>query len=138
VHIRRNPYAVFQSFVHTYATGLPFGRLQRTSEIDWTGRVIRQYKEVYDSYFEERGLIRDGHLHEMSFEELEQNPVAEMQKLYEALGMPDFANVEPALRAYLHSLRDYRKNSFPELDSEVRKRIASEWRRCFEEWDYPV
>jgi hypothetical protein len=48
--------------VHTYATGLPFGRLQRTHEVDWTERVIRQYKELYDAFFEERGLIPDGHV----------------------------------------------------------------------------
>jgi hypothetical protein len=39
---------------------------------------------------------------------------------------------------HLHSLRDYRKNTFPELASDVRRRIADEWGRCFEEWGYPV
>ena len=57
VHIHRDPYAVFQSFVHTHATGLPFGRLQDTSIVDWTERIIRQYKELHDAFFEERGLI---------------------------------------------------------------------------------
>jgi omega-hydroxy-beta-dihydromenaquinone-9 sulfotransferase len=138
VHIHRNPFTVFQSTVHTYAAGLPFGRLQRTDEFDWTERVIRQYKEMYDVFFEERGLIPDCHLHEMGFEELEKDPVGEMRKLYEALNLPEFVKVEPALRTYLHSLRDYRKNTFPKLASDVRRRIACEWARCFEEWGYPV
>ena len=55
VHIHRDPYTVFQSLVHTYATGLPFGRLQDTRCVDWTERVIRQYKEIYDVFFAERG-----------------------------------------------------------------------------------
>jgi hypothetical protein len=138
VHIHRDPFTVFQSTVHTYAAGLPFGRLQRTDEYDWTERVVRQYKEMYDAFFEERGLIPDGHFHEMGFEELENDPVGEMRKLYEALGLPEFRNVEPTLKSYLHSLRDYRKNTFPELASEFRQRIAAEWRRCLEEWGYPV
>lgn len=138
VHIHRNPYTVFQSTVHTYAAGLPFGRLQRTNEVDWTERVIRQYKEMYDAFFEERGLIPDGHFHEMGFEQLEKDPVGEMRKLYETLGLPEFGNVEPTLGAYLHSLSDYRKNTFPELASDVRRRIAGEWGRCFETWGYPV
>src|SRR6185503_18547298 len=49
VHIHRDPYTVFQSTVHTHATGLPFARLQDTSRVDWIGRIIRQYKEVYDA-----------------------------------------------------------------------------------------
>jgi len=138
VHIHRDPFTVFQSFVHTYTTGLPFGRLQRTNEVDWTELVIRQYKELYDAFFEERGLIPDGRIHEMGFEELEKDPVGEMRKLYEALGLPEFGNVEPTLRTYLHFLSDYRKNTFPELASDVRQRIAGEWGRCFEEWGYPV
>jgi hypothetical protein len=138
VHIHRDPYSVFQSIIHTYTTGLPFGRLQRTNEVDWTERAIRQYKELYDAFFEERGLITAGHFHEIGFEELEKDPVGEMRKLYEALELPEFGNVEPTLRTYLHSLRDYRKNTFPELASDVRRRIAREWGRCFEEWGYPV
>jgi omega-hydroxy-beta-dihydromenaquinone-9 sulfotransferase len=138
VHIHRDPYTVFQSFVHTYTAGLPFGRLQRTKEVDWTERVIRQYRELYDAFFEERGLIAAGHFHELGFKELEKDPVGEMRKLYEALDLPEFAKVEPALRTYVDSLSGYRKNVFPDLAPVVRRRIAGEWRRCFEEWGYPI
>jgi hypothetical protein len=138
VHIRREPYAVFRSMVHTHETGLPFARLQDTSTVDWNERIIRQYKELHDAYFEELGLIPAGRFHELSFEELEQDPVREMRKLYAALDLPEFENVEPTLRAYLDLHSGYRKNSFPDLAPEVRRRIAGEWRRCFEQWGYPI
>jgi hypothetical protein len=138
VHIHRDPYIVFQSLVHTYMNALPFGRLQRTDVVDWTERVIRQYRELYDAFFEERGLIPGSHFHEMSFEELEKDPVGEMRKLYDALGLPEFAKVEPTLRAYLDSQSGYRKNTFPDLALDVRRRIAGEWRRCFDEWGYSI
>jgi hypothetical protein len=138
IHIHRDPYAVFQSMTHTYITGLPFGRLQRTNEVDWTERLIRQYKELYAAFFEERCLIPAGHFHELGFEALENDPVGEIRKLYETLGLPEFANVEPALRTYVDSLSGYRKNTFPELAPDVRRRIAREWGRCFEEWGYSV
>lgn len=136
VHIHREPYTVFQSTVHTHATGLPFGRLQDTSGVDWTTRIIRQYQEVNDAYFEERELIPEGRLHEMSFEDLEQDPVSEMRKLYASLGLPEFEHVEPPLREYLDPLSSYRKNEFPELAPDVRRLVASEWGRTFEEWGY--
>jgi hypothetical protein len=56
----------------------------------------------------------------------------------EALFLPDFGHVEPALRRYLGSLAAYKKNRFPELPADLRARIAREWRRCFEEWAYPT
>jgi hypothetical protein len=101
-------------------------------------RILRTYKEMYDVFFEERALIPAGHFHEIGFEELEADPVAQMRKLYEALGLADFGHVEPVLRRYLASLSGYKKNRLPELSSELRRWIAGEWRRCFEEWDYPV
>jgi hypothetical protein len=138
VHIHRNPFTVFQSSVHTYTNALPYGRLQRTGGIDWTERIIRQYKELYDAFFAERGLIGAGRYHEICFEELERDPVAEIQRLYSALGLPSFAEVELSLRAYLDSQSSYRKNEFRELAPDFRQRIAREWKRCFDEWEYPV
>jgi hypothetical protein len=138
VHIHRDPYTVFQSSVHTYTAGLPFGRLQRTDQVDWAERIIRQYKELYDAFFEERGLIAAGRFHELGFRELEEDPVGELRKLYEALGMPAFAKAEPALRTYVDSLSGYRKNVFPDLSPDLRQRIAGEWRRCFDEWSYAI
>ena len=138
VHIHRDPCVVFQSTVHTHAAGLPFARLQDTSRLDWTERIIRQYKEVYDAFFEQRALIPDGRFHEMSFEELEKDPVGEMRKLYVSLGLPEFETVEPTLRTYLDSLSNYRKNVFPQLTPDVRRHITSQWERCFEEWGYSL
>src|SRR5688572_28796563 len=110
VHIRRHPYAVYQSSLHLYRKALPMIRLQRTDGVDWEARILRQYRQMYDAYFEERGLIPAGHLHEVAFEEMEKDPVGQVRTLYEALGLPDFAGVEADLRRYVESIADYQKN----------------------------
>lgn len=138
VHIHRDPYTVFQSLVHTHETGLPFARLQETRDFDWSARILRQYREMYDAFFDQRGLIPEGRFHELSFAELEQDPVGSMRGLYAALGLPGFEQVEQPVRRYLDSLSGYRKNEFPDLGPEVRRRVAGEWGRCFEEWGYPM
>ena len=93
---------------------------------------------MYEVFFEERPLIPVGHFHEICFEEVEADPVAQIRKLYEALDLPNFRQVEPVLRRSLESLSDYKKNILPELSPTLRNQIAGEWRRCFEEWGYPV
>jgi len=138
VHIRRNPYDVFRSTQHWMRTGTPVWALQRGDFSDLDDRTLRQYREVYDAFFEERGLIPEGHFHEIGFEALEADPIGQVRGIYEALALPDFRQVEPALRRYVESLSGYKKNTLSELPPDLRGRIAGEWRRCFEEWGYPV
>jgi protein-S-isoprenylcysteine O-methyltransferase Ste14 len=138
VHIRRNPFDVFWSTGHMVRIATPVWTLQRPDHHDLDDRIIRQYKEVYDAFFEECGLIPKGHFHEVSFEELEADPTRQVRGIYEALGLPDFGHVEPALRGYLNTIAGYKKNTLPDLPADVRSRVAREWRRCFDEWGYPV
>jgi omega-hydroxy-beta-dihydromenaquinone-9 sulfotransferase len=138
VHIHRNPYDVFQSTLHLMRAISPWFALQRPDFGSLQDRTIKQYKEVYDVFFEERGLIPREHLHEVGFEDLEANPVAQLRGIYAGLNLPDFGHVEPGLRRYVRSIAGYKKNVFPELSADLRQRIAGEWRRCFQEWGYPV
>jgi hypothetical protein len=91
---------------------------------------------MYDVFFEERRLIPARQFHEVGFEELEKDPVGQVRGIYEALNLPDFGQVERAVRGYLNSLAGYRKNRFPELCPDWQERIARQWRQCFEEWGY--
>jgi hypothetical protein len=138
VHIYRDPHAVFQSTRHMMRKAWPWWCLQRPDESNLDDRIVSQYKEVFEVFFEERGLIPPGHLHEVCFEELEQDPIGQLQRLYERLDLPDFASVEPVLRGYLRSLAGYKKNTFPELSANVCDRLAREWQDCFEKWGYPT
>jgi hypothetical protein len=138
VHIHRNPFHVFQSTHHLIRSVTPFWALQRPDYSDLDNRTIRQYKEVYDAFFEERDLIPKDRFHEICFENLEADPISQMRGIYEALALPDFQVVEPALKRYVESLGGYRKNQFPGLSVELKSRIAQEWRRCFDEWGYSI
>jgi|GEM_PF-5298004 len=87
VHIRRNPYDVFRSTQHWVRTGTSVWALQRPDHGDLEGRTLRQYREVYDVFFEERGLIPGGHFHEIGFEALEADPIGQVRGIYEALAL---------------------------------------------------
>ena len=119
-------------------TVTPWWALQRPDYSDVDECTLRQYREVYDVFFEERGLIPKGHFHEISFEALEADPIGQVRGIYEALALPNFGHVEPALRGYLDTIAGYRKNTLPDLPADVRSRVIREWRRCFDEWGYPT
>src|SRR5215208_2723811 len=120
VHIHRDPYTVFQSSLHLYEKIIPLIRLHRSDRIDMTARILRQYTEMHDAFFEERPLIPAGRFHEVRFEDLERDPVGQVRTLYESLSLPAFADVEPELRRYVDTLAGYRKNAHAKLAPELR------------------
>jgi hypothetical protein len=138
VHIQRNPYAVFPSSRWTFQVNYELHRLQSTRSDQLDEWVLRQYRTMYEVFFEERKLLPQGKLVEVRFEQLEADPLCQLRHVYSVLGLPDFGLAEPAIRRYIDSIAGYQKNKFPELSPVLRKRIADEWRRCFEEWGYPV
>jgi hypothetical protein len=136
VHVHRNPYVVFRSIDHAHRVGLRWFSLQKPDLSDQTSYLIRRYKAMYDAFFSERGLLQDENFHEVAMEEIEREPICQMRTLYEKLRLPDFKVVEPALRQYVESLHNYKKNEYPELPADLRREIGKEWERCFDEWGY--
>ncbi len=137
VHIHRNPYRVFQSTKRQTQVMSQASRLQRGNQHLINERIIEGYRQLYDAFFEQRDLIPAGHYHEVCFEALEQDRMDQIRQLYEALALPGFEEMKPALQRYVDSISGYHKNEYEELPPALRSRIAQAWYRSFEEWGYP-
>jgi hypothetical protein len=137
VHIHRDPYKVFQSTKHLDPLAFRAFALQ-TPKHNADQRILRVYKQVYDAYFADRRLIPRGQLHELSFEELEADPIGQLRETYRALGLAGFEGFQPRLQNYVASLGRYRKNKLPGLPRKLRQQIYKTWHRSFEEWRYPA
>jgi hypothetical protein len=138
VHVYREPYTVYRSSVKLYENVTRMVGLQRPALERIPDRVLRQYRQMYDAYFADRALIPPGQLHEIRFEDLERDPLGELERTYTALNMPDFSAVRPALSEYVASLRGYRKVEYAPLPEAQRRVVAQAWRQNFEAWGYPT
>lgn len=136
VHIHRHPFDVYRSVTHMYATGVRFGLLQDGNLVDWTERAVRQYKQMYEAFFEDRRLIPNGQFHQLAFDDLKQRPIESLQQVYDSLSLPSFAVAEPHIRRYLGAVSEYKQNTFAELPASDRDYIADQWKRSFHEWGY--
>ena len=136
VHIHRDPYTVFQSNLHLIERILPYYQLQRERQEDLNELILRRYSTIHNAFFEDQPRIPKHQFSEVAFRDLESDPLDQMRRVYEELGLPDFATVEHALARYVASLKDYRKNRFPPLDKPLRVRIAQEWKPSFDRWGY--
>ena len=136
VNIHRNPYDVFRSEKHTIRAAQPLYHLREGPLLDGDDQMISQYTRMHDAYFAERGLIPEGRLCDIAFEDLSREPVATVGSIYESLSLTGFDELRPRLEGYLTSIAGYRKNRFDELPEPLRRRIATDWGRSFDEWGY--
>jgi len=138
VHIHRDPYTVYQSTRHLHVSSWKNFAFQRLDESALQERIFRQHNDMFDAFFEERSLIPEGRFTELSFQQLEADPIGQVERIYRDLSLPDFSEVKPHVEEYVGRQADYKKNKHVELPAELRERIAREWRRTFDEWGYPV
>ncbi len=137
VHIHRSPYDVFVSTrnLRRNMHGLTTLQTMRPGNADET--ILTVYEEMMGRYFEDRSLIPEGNLAEVRFEDLEQNPLSELQRVYETLGLPGYSQAEPAFQTYVASQKSYQKNSF-ELSAEDRAQVEQRWAFAFQELGYAL
>ena len=135
IHIVRNPYHVYPSLLHLYRTMLP---LYRLDDYDWPEVeefLTGAYSRMMRKYLEDRDLVPDGRLAEVRYEDLERDPMGELERLYAALGLPGWEEARPRVEAYLRTLSGYRKNDF-RIDRTVIDRVNGEWRFAVDAWNY--
>jgi len=97
-------------------------------------RILPLYQEMHKALESDKGLIPSGNYHTVRFEELERNPLGELQSLYESLrlGDPPFN----CLKKYLSDIRHYKKNNYPELKCAERNRVTEAWGPWLRDWGY--
>jgi hypothetical protein len=132
VHIVRDPYVVFPSTVNLWKSLYQTHGLQKPTFAGLEEHVFATFEHLYKKLEEGRQLVAPSHFCELRYEDLVRDPVGEMRKLYEHLGLGGFDEVRPRLEAYLAKNRDYRTNRYdlaPELRAEITRRWGDVIRR---------
>jgi len=135
IHIVRNPYAVYRSTKHMYRTLLPLFQLDDVEPEELTRTIIDSYAMMMRQYMKDRDSIPQGHLAEVRFEDLERDPMAELERVYAELALPGWAQAREPIADYLQSLSGYRKNPH-QFDQETIDRVDREWGFAVKAWGY--
>jgi omega-hydroxy-beta-dihydromenaquinone-9 sulfotransferase len=136
IHIARDPHVLYSSTIKLWQALNSEEGLQIVRDDSWLGQsVIDALQRMYDAYLEDRGLLGGDQLVELRYEDLIEDPATQVRTIYERLQLGDFARIEPALRAHLSEVRNYRTNRH-NIDEPDRELVRHEWRRYFEEFGY--
>lgn len=138
IHIYRNPYVVFQSTRHFFTQLLPELALQSyenlaTPEIEQA--ILESYPPMINSLLLDSRDLPSENFVEICFEDLEQDPLPQIQKIYDQLQLSGLEQAIPRLENYLTSLQGYQKNNYP-LEAKDINLVESHWMQFIQRWKY--
>lgn len=136
IYIHRNPYEVYRSSLHLRRTVYTDNSLSVPNFEGYEEDTLKTYENCIRTYERTKHLIPPGQLHELRFSDLEADPLGEMRRVYEAIHLSGWEQVEPAIRAQLPDHQQYRKNSFS-MDDAAKRRLYERLGWMFELYGYP-
>jgi omega-hydroxy-beta-dihydromenaquinone-9 sulfotransferase len=136
IAIRRNPYDVYNSSMHLRRAIFAENGLGELNTVDLEEDAVVTYHHCVETFERTKSLIPAGQLHELRYEDLEVDPLGEMERVYRALHIDGWPQLAAAIQEQLPTLINYRKNRFPKDEAQLRK-IYQSCRRIFQLQGYP-
>jgi hypothetical protein len=119
IYIYRNPITVFYSTRRFLQQLCPTLWFHKVDDQFIDNMIFYVYKELINDYSEQKTLIPWGNLIELRFEEFEENPVKEIEKIYSVLLKEDFFAVQHYFTDYSKTQKGHKKNKYLVDASEI-------------------
>lgn len=135
VYIYRNPLDVFHSTIHMRKAMFRENSLGIPKLTDIEDAVYWLQDHTHRTYERDKKQLPAGSLHEICFETFEQDPVGELEKTYDRLGLEGWEQLESILAPQVPALRRYKKNEF-KYSTEHSNECYDRLRLLFEHHGY--
>ena len=121
IHIYRNPYEVFLSTVKFFREVFAIYTLQTWDDEDMLQYILRDNREMYELWEQDKHLIPSENLVEIRYEEFIQQPMEIMERIYGQLNLNGIDQTRPAFQAHVDAQREYVANKHNVDDEVIRK-----------------
>jgi hypothetical protein len=135
IHITRNPYSLFPSTTRLWHSLDEVQGLQFPKDIGLEEYVFDCLTRMYGGFEDQRKRLPPDSVYDLRYEDLVADPVAEVEKMYAACGLGDFAGVRGPLTEYVAGQKDYQTNKHP-MDETLKRQIRQRWAGYFERYGY--
>ncbi len=136
IFLHRDPYKVFSSTKKLYNRMISSQFLQFVSKSEIEKIIIENNAAILDKYLRERSFIPEGNLVEVSYDELEEDPITTVRKVYDSLGIDGLDEALPEMKVYLDSVKNYKKNVYRKLPERITRWINEAWEPWFDVFGY--
>ena len=135
IHLSRDPYKVFLSTMRLWKALDEVQGFQIARHANLEEFVFTACERMYRGYAEQKRRIPEGRLVELKYEELIEDPLGNMARVYEQLDLGEFPRARESLVAYLDSHQEYRVSRY-QIAPELQARIRQRWSFYFDRFGY--
>jgi hypothetical protein len=135
IHIARNPYSLFPSTTRLWHSLDEVQGLQFPKDVGLEEYVFDCLTRMYRGFEDQRQRLDAAAIYDLRYEDLVADPVGEVERIYETLGLGDYDGVRNAIAAFATRQRDYKTNKH-ELDEHLKAQIRQRWADYFERYAY--
>ena len=135
VHIVRDPYVVFPSTMNLWRRLYKDEGFQTPCYSGLEDHVFDTLVRMYEAFERDRATVPPGQFCEVRYEELVADPVGQVRRVYEELGLGGFEEVRPAVAKHMEGQADYKRNRY-QIAPELRAEIARRWSQYIAKYGY--
>ena len=139
IHIVRNPWPVFSSTCGKFPRLFNAFAWQPFQDVDIPGFTLETYERLMRRYLADREKLQlpENQLVETTYEAITADPLGEIGRIYEQLGIDGKEAGLREIAEYVGTLKGYSRNVH-RIAPEHAEAIRERWGFSFEEWGYPI
>lgn len=135
IHVHRNPYEVFFSMRNFFVKLFEQFAFQPFDHVAVDEVIFDTYDRMMSRYVLESAELPEGDLVELSYQDLIDDPIAQLERIYQVLSIEGFDLARPRFEAYLQSVRSYRRNDYVRSEEDLAA-IEQRWGTHLVRWGY--
>ncbi len=137
VYIVRHPHAVYRSNRHFAEHGFAVFQLEDAPTVDnYACRFLANYRRASEACERDLAAIPAGSAAITRFEDLEADPIGEVERIYAQLGLPVSSVLRARLVERIEAAAGYRKNRLAELSEWEREQVNAMMGEFLLKWGY--
>ena len=137
IHIYRNPFRVYPSAKLYFHKMLSKLALQPFDPAEIESIVLKSYQRMLNQLYRDVSELPENQFTEVRFEDLEKNPIRELERIYSSLELPDWNSAKPATQTYLNQISGYKKNRYNLKKTDIET-VQNSWKKYLDKWQYEI
>ncbi|MFI3239918.1 MAG: sulfotransferase [Bacteroidales bacterium] len=137
IYLVRNPYTVFESTRSFFTKTIKPLELQKITDEQMEENILTTYTKLYNKYEQDKGLIPEGNLIEIKFEDYEADALSQTKLIYDTLGLDGFEAARADIEKYISKKSGHKKTKY-KFEERTIKLVQERWGYALEQWGYKL